>query len=252
MGESTLAAAAKQFADELTQTLRGVLGDEAPRFVAVRSPKSTKRGRLTRVVVRTAHNKPIQLKINGSEALQLTTDFRCQWDHRQTYLAVHKASWAVRPVNVGEPLFRYEFEAGMNNRLPCAHLHVHAHRDEFVFQLFRAEKGRPKSRAAAVHGSKDRALPRLSNLHFPLGGPRMRPALEDVLEFLIEEFHIDTAQDAQEVLNQGRAVWRRRQIGAAVRDAPEEAARVLRELDYEVTPPARGPAGERWDKLTAL
>lgn len=252
MGETTLAAAAKQFADELTDTLRGVLGNEAPRFVAVRSPRATQRGRLTRVVVRTAYNHPIRLKINGREALQLTTDFRCQWDHRQTYLAVHKASWAVRPLDVGEPLFRYEFEAGMNNRLPCAHLHVHAHRDEFVFQLFRAEKGRPKARAAAVDGSKDRALPRLSNLHFPLGGPRMRPSLEDVLEFLIEEFHIDTADGHQDVLNAGRAAWRRRQIAAAVRDAPEEAARVLTELGYEVTPPASGPVAERWDKLTAL
>lgn len=210
----------------------------------------TDRGRSTRVVVRTAYNKPIPLPIAGTPALELIVDFRCKWDHKGTYLAVHQASWAVRPIDVGEPLFRYEFAAGMTSRLPSAHLHVHGHRDEFVFQMFRGLTGRPKKRASTVSGGAG-ALPRLSNLHFPLGGPRMRPCLEDVLEFLIEEFRVDTASGYQAVLEAGRQRWRRRQIGASVRDAPEVAAAILAELGYAIEPPDGTHPPERSDRLSA-
>jgi hypothetical protein len=241
--------AAKQFADELSDTFHAVFGRATPRFVAVRAPTTRRRQQQTRVVVRTEHNGPIEMSIDGRLALEFVLDFRCQWDHRQTYLAVQKASWSVRPAGIAEPLFRYEFEGGMNSPLPCAHLHVHAHRDEFVFQLFRANRGRPKSRAAAVEGTTDRALPRLSNLHFPLGGPRMRPCVEDLLQFLVEELGVDAEPNHQVALDEGRARWRRRQIAASVRDAPEGAARVLREMQYIVEPPASGVPPERLDKL---
>ena len=48
-----------------------------------------------------------------------------------------------------------------------------------------------------------------------------------------EEFGIDTARAWSKVVNEGR----RRcliQLAAAVRDCPEEAARVLRDLNYVV------------------
>jgi hypothetical protein len=35
----------------------------------------------------------------------------------------------------------------------------------------------------------------------------------------------------------GRASWHRRQLGAAVRDLPPKAARVLAELNWTCTPP---------------
>lgn len=250
MVSSTLDAAARAFADELTATVQGVLGVDTGRFVAVRAPRTRDHGRSTRVVVRTAYNKALPLTIAGAPALELIADFRCKWDHRGTYLAVHQASWAVRPVDIGEPLFRYEFEAGMTSRLPSAHLHVHGHRDEFVFQMFRGATGRPRSRASNVAGGSG-ALPRLSNLHFPLGGPRMRPCLEDLLDFIIEEFRIDTAPGYKQVLDEGRKRWRRRQIGASVRDAPAVAAAVLQELGYVVTPPGGTHLQERTEKLSA-
>lgn len=250
MARTGLDAAARTFADDLTSTVQAVLGKAAGRFVVVRAPRPANRGRTTRLVVRAANNKPIPLPISGSAALELIVDFRCTWDHRGKYLAVKKASWSVRPVDVGEPLFRYEFEAGMTSRLPSAHMHVHGHRDEFVFQMFRGTSGRPKSRASRVV-SGSAALPRLSNLHFPLGGPRMRPCLEDILEFLIEEFRIDTEPGHQAALDEGRARWRRVQIAASVRDAPAIAAAAPEELGYTVTAPDGLHPAERPDKLTA-
>ena len=80
----------------------------------------------------------------------------------------------------------------------------------------------------------------------------MRPCLEDVLQMLHEEFGIDVEPGFQNVLDTGRARWRRRQLGAAVRDAPAEAARVLSEMGFTVTAPADGEPPERWEKLTRM
>ncbi len=246
--ERTLEVAAAEFADELSNTVRGVLGSAVPRFVAERAPSAQRAAQNTRVLVRAADSRPVPLKISGQVALELLADFRCQWDHRSMYLAVSKAAISVRPIGVAEPLFRYEFESEMQGRLPTAHMHIHAHRDEFLYQLFRGEKGKAKTRAAALESSGV-APPRLSNLHFPLGGARLRPCVEDILEFLIVECSVDATNRAQQVIDDGRVRWRKRQIAAAVRDAPEQAARVLRELNYDVQSPPDGPASDRLERL---
>jgi hypothetical protein len=81
-----------------------------------------------------------------------------------------------------------------------------------------------------------------SELHFPVGGARMRPCLEDVLTFVLREFGVDQVEGADTLLCAGRERWRRRQIATLVRDAPDEAVRVLRELGYVVDDPSTGPA----------
>ncbi|MGH4025484.1 MAG: hypothetical protein ACRDRV_12995 [Pseudonocardiaceae bacterium] len=53
----------------------------------------------------------------------------------------------------------------------------------------------------------------LSALHFPVGGARIRPCLEDFLHFLAHEFQIDVLPNAPAILAEGRERWRRRQIG---------------------------------------
>lgn len=63
----------------------------------------------------------------------------------------------------------------------------------------------------------------------------MRPCLEDFLEFLIRECHVDARPEWQKAIEAGRIRWRRHQIAALVRDAPEEAIRVLEENGYTVT-----------------
>jgi len=222
---------AQTFAFEVTKTLRGVLGATCPDFVVESSP----------------------MRIDGQLALSLIVDFDCSWDHRGTYLMVQRASFRVEPVGKGQPLFRYEFVSDMKTpHLPSAHLHVHAHRDEFLYAMIRGQRGRPKDRAKAVTGESGRAVPRLSDVHFPLGGARMRPCLEDILEMLHAEFGVDIERNAQMVLDEGRARWRRRQLGAAVRDAPEQAVRVLREMGYSIEDHPAGPQPDRMDKLTGM
>jgi hypothetical protein len=65
-----------------------------------------------------------------------------------------------------------------------------------------------------------------------------------------EEFGIDTAKDWQKVVHEGRQRWRLIQLAAAVRDCPEEAARVLRELNYVVERTASSEASENAERLT--
>ncbi|MGL5825317.1 MAG: hypothetical protein ACRCYU_10950 [Nocardioides sp.] len=249
--EQTLEVAAQAFADELTQTFRGVLGSSACTFVAEAGPTRADSGE-TRIVVRTSDQKPVRLTIDATAALDLEVTFRCTWDHRGTYLAVKKSSWKVIPAGFTEPLLRYEFDSSQGG-LPAAHLHIHGHRDEFVYLLFRStQRSKQKSRAKVVAGDiSSKAYPRLSNLHFPLGGTRMRPCIEDLLQFLIVEFGIDAVDGHQDVIERGREEWRRRQIRVCVRDAPEEAVRVLEELGYSVDEPNDGASASRREKLIA-
>ncbi|GAA3620336.1 hypothetical protein GCM10022199_26010 [Marihabitans asiaticum] len=244
----TLADHAEAFATELTSTFRGVFGESMPEFVAEASPRRD--GTTQRLLVHPKDSVDICLEIGGAHALTLICDYHCIWDHQATYLKVTKANVHVRPATDATPLFRYEFEDSMQAALPCAHLQIHAHRDEFLFAMLRAGRGKPAIRVKAATGESKAAVPRLSNLHFPLGGARMRPCVEDVLQMLVSEFAVTTVPGAQAVLDAGRARWRRHQIGASVRDAPAEAVRVLEGMGYTVVEPAEGPRFERLDRLT--
>jgi hypothetical protein len=55
-----------------------------------------------------------------------------------------------------------------------------------------------------------------------------------VLEMLVTEFGVDSTPDGRRALRDGREVWRRAQVGTVVRDAPDEAIRVLEDLGYRV------------------
>jgi hypothetical protein len=68
----------------------------------------------------------------------------------------------------------------------------------------------------------------------------MRPCVEDFIDLVAREFRFDLKREASDVLEDGRERWRRRQIATLVRDAPDEAARVLQELGYDVQSPPSG------------
>jgi hypothetical protein len=75
----------------------------------------------------------------------------------------------------------------------------------------------------------------MADLHFPVGGHRFRPCLEDVLGMLVTELRVDHPAGAIESLPEGREVWRRSQLCTVVRDAPDEAIAALEEQGYTVT-----------------
>jgi hypothetical protein len=240
--EANLEQEALAFAERLTATVRSAFGPHVPAFRAVAAPETS------RFVVKQDAPTGIELRVDEVVLLQLSVEYRCTWDHLGAYLAVEESSIGVSTPGGGEPLFRFEYVRD-NGGLPSAHLHLHAHRDALTYVMTacgeRSRRGKRRSRAA-VGGQR---MPRLSEMHFPLGGSRYRPCLEDVLQMLIDELGVDKEEGALVALAEGRATWRRVQLAAAVRDSPEVAASVLEDFGYTVVRPQDGPANERLDRL---
>jgi hypothetical protein len=84
-----------------------------------------------------------------------------------------------------------------------------------------------KSPALAEWSGKPRR--ELERLHFPVGGRRYRPTLEDVIEFLIAEGLADGRVGWRDVLDAGREEYWRIQLRAAVRRDPLTTLAVLRD-----------------------
>lgn len=171
-----------------------------------------------------ADHAKIALTKNGARVGYLRVTFQCTSDTLQTYLAVHKSTFELLGFSDRQPIARLDFVRDAHTA-PAAHWNIHAERGTVSRLLDRTNPDH-----AGV----------LSALHFPVGGARMRPCLEDFLQFLVHEFQIDVFPDTPAALAEGRERWRRRQVGTLVRDAPEEAVRVLRELGYEVSAPTTG------------
>ncbi|KIF67604.1 hypothetical protein HY68_01495 [Streptomyces sp. AcH 505] len=226
--EATLDEKATEFADTLTALTRGVLGQDSPAFSALNV------GNRIRVAPLAGDGRSMRIpvKIDGVRCLNLHVQHFCCWDGTKKYLAADRADVHVFFEGVQDPLLRYEYLRYSKNP-PGAHLQVHAHRDEMAYLLRLAEKkkGRP---AAMMRKGKP---PRLAEMHFPVGGHRLRPALEDVLLLLEREFAIDVADNWREILDVQLRKWRVLQLKAAVRDAHEDAAETLREIGYVVEPP---------------
>ena len=169
----------------------------------------------------------IPLSWNGHVILGLRPTFKCTWDSTHSFLAVENSSFAVhaQAKSNDEPLFRVEYDRSKSNR-PSSHFHVHAHRDEVTHLLGLTKK---------LDSTKDQKVkkftsefPRLSKIHFPTGGHRFRPSLEDVLESLRQEFNLDTDLGRWKThLNKSRLKWRKIQTAAVIRDCPQTAYEIL-------------------------
>lgn len=229
---------AQEFADNLTLTVRAV----TPRCEGF---KATFSG--TRLLVRQVPGTGIPLTFKGGPLLTLKASSSCVWDLENEFLAVNDSKIEVLTTTGGQPLFRYEYLRSPDT-VPAAHLHVHAHRDAMTYVMTKVGRTtkRPQQR-----GSRD-GIPTLQDLHFPLGGHRFRPVLEDVLEMLIDEFNIDHEDGAREGLAEARTVWRLTQTKAAVRDAPGAAVEALRSLGYRITPPEPAPVTRHKGRLRAF
>lgn len=239
---STLEKEADAFARRISHAVSAFIGHTVP-F------KATSRG--SRFVV-TDDTGGIVIPVGEVGALALEVNYGCELDSASRYLKVLKSKVAVyagsRPK--GDPLFRYEYVHDQGEGLPAGHLHVHAHRDQFTRVMTLAAVSGASRRQAAPDAELEEA--RMSRIHFPTGGHRFRPTLEDVLQMIEEEFGAIPGPTWHDVLRTNRVQWRRHQTGAAVRDCPSEAVRVLEELGYVVSPPPEGPVRDRDDRLAAF
>lgn len=117
-----------------------------------------------------------------------------------------------------QPLFRYEFNRSYTGgSLPSAHIQFHGQHPELAAAM--QDAGESTGRAKACKHGKCKVY--LHDLHFPAGGPRFRPVLEDVLEMLSEEFGVKPVRSvpaARKTLADAREAWRRkRRLSYAMR-----------------------------------
>lgn len=242
-GTDDLQQAAADFADELTRTVQWA----NPKCVPFRAMGVEGRDR---VVVAQSPDTGIDLLVGGEKLILLKVRFDCAFDHEGRFLAVERSHFHISAaVSKKHPLFRFEYERSAN-RTPSADFHIRAHRDSMTYLMVKSGSASRTGRKRTEPGY----LPTIQDLHFPLGGHRFRPCLEDVLTMLADEFGLDRHPDAFARWDEGRARWRKRQLGSAVRDDPQTAVRSLRALGYTVdwTGTAGAEPGTREDRLRSL
>lgn len=211
------------FAEEINSLIHDVLIG-VPDILPGRASEQSDRWVITPVDV-SGRRTTIPLFVAEERIAELDLSYKCRLDTHGEWLRIDSSTFAVRALVDRTPVVRFEFLEAAHTS-PSAHLHVHAQRGALTHMLSKA--GHPTPHA-------------MDSLHFPLGGTRFRPCLEDVLQMLIQEFGVDAQPDWEPRLRTGRVQWRRTQLAAAVRDCPEEAVRVLVEhLGYSVEVPAMG------------
>lgn len=229
MTGDSLAAQAKAFAEGLTDTVRALVPDCAPFEAELLEDRPDRE----RFWVRQNPDTGIPLSVSGKPILTLTVLYYCCLDGEGRWLATDESHVKVYAgaKAAKDPLLRYHYRRQGPDDLPAAHIHVHAHRDGLSHVLGQSGTKTKRGKARA----QGESIPRMAELHFPVGGHRFRPCLEDVLEMLVTELGVDHPDGAIDALREGRERWRRNQTRTVVRDAPDEAIAVLSDLRFKIS-----------------
>lgn len=152
----------------------------------------------------------------------------------QSYLTVDSSAMSlIIDESSRRPVFRVEFDrdrgveptdevTGVHSR-NAAHVHIHGASPDLSY--IHGRNGLPKVRALEEH-------------HFPVGGRRFRPTLEDFIEFIyLEEIVLELKEGWRDVLRKHRTNWLDIQLRAAVRENPHIAVEKLIEMGYSVQSP---------------
>lgn len=114
-------------------------------------------------------------------------------------------------------------------------LHYDYEREKDLYTEAHVQVGGSHPALEQILGEVGRPGDHMKDLHFPVGGRRLRPSLEDLLESLIAERLIDGKPGYKEVLDETRRTYRLKQIGALVRSNQKTAIETLQGLGYVVT-----------------
>jgi hypothetical protein len=137
-----------------------------------------------------------------------------QLDSEDRYLTVAKSGYALYlDPNRDDLVFHYDYEREPSHPYQPAHVQVEGE----------------TSPLCGLAERRGQAGKQLRDFHFPVGGRRYRPTLEDVVEFLVLEDLVDAHREWRDVIQEGRDEWELVQLRAAVRRNPEAALAQLRE-----------------------
>lgn len=223
-----LQAKSDEFASRLTNLIRGCVAD-APKFGVVQTSR-----------VQQLHIGPLPFSPDrsgfsfiplarscdaGQCRLLLKIEFRVSLDEVSEFLAVQHSTYGLwvrpDPTRKPRPVFRVEYDRDAHNK-PPAHVHLHAESLEFGW----------------IYGTAGLPPPRLSEIHFPVGGRRFRPTVEEFLRFLDrEQLFSDWRSGWGEIVQMSLIDWEWNQARATVRQHPEAATDQLRRMGYEILSP---------------
>lgn len=231
----SLIAQAESFALELTELVNGTISrniefsvepiegsEQEEVFVQVRG-KSTFSPKLI----------PVTSDLTDSQEpwLWLKVQYRFALKGAHKYLTVKTSIFSlIVDSETNNPVIRIEYERGAGSepddlipgskRRNAAHVHIHGES-----QLLGYIQGR-----RAVEKIKP-----LHKFHFPVGGKRYRPSLEDFIEFLYaEEIVVALNSGFKELLKRNRDKWLAIQLKATVLNSPELAIAQLEEMGYKI------------------
>lgn len=159
----------------------------------------------------------------------LRVSFTCELDAEGEHMAVKKSTFGlflkVLAKKKPRPLVRVEYERDQTPDTPNAHVHLHAVSQELGW----------------LRGGAGQPFKEMQDLHFPVGGRRFRPTVEEFLFFLHrEELFTDWAVEGWRTnLKASQGDWEERQAKATVRRHEEVAVAYLRERGYDIEGPQR-------------
>ena len=137
-------------------------------------------------------------------------------EHKQFLMVQSSVAGFFVDAELDRPLMHYDFERDKGDGYPEAHLQVDADSEAWNELCVRV-------------GIGDRPL---AKLHFPVGGRRFRPTVEELIDFLVTEVHVDALPGWTAKVQAGRELFEERQRRAAIRRRPEWALDQLRKMGH--------------------
>lgn len=161
--------------------------------------------------------QPVALCIDQKKPSSwLEAQFRCDLDDRGRFLMFLSSYFGIYAPDGVAQLCHYDYERNKEG-YPAAHVQIDGH-----CPTLGALPGR-------------RTADELGKLHFPVGGRRYRPTIEDMIEFVIFEGFAGGRTGWEQVIAEHRQTFHQNQLRAAVRRHPEIAQEVLDDMAKTAT-----------------
>ena len=222
MAKASLETASREFAGKLSSLLNLTVCDGV-RVAAIEAPATGVAVVGFGLTKKSVDLRAIPLRIGNAEArVCLRMIFSVSLgDHG--YLTVDGSQFGLfLDPDFNRLLVHWDYVRLPKAGYPRAHVQVDGFSENFA-SLFASSQRR---------GDPPPTHSELPRLHFPVGGRRFRPSLEDVIEFAIYHGMCGARSDALEQLEASRRRFDEIQLRAAVRNYPELAVDVLRETGH--------------------
>lgn len=159
--------------------------------------------------------EPLPLSITAAPAKCFLHILHEVYFDEEGLLSVKRSTYGIfaGPTLDDPMLLHFDYDRDPENDYPQAHFQVAG--SSAALELLNEVTGQSKT---------------LADLHFPVGGKRYRPSLEDLIEFLIVEGYVHGRDGWEDAVKEHRERYHRIQLQAAVRRDPDTARAELERL----------------------